>query len=104
MRLNLHPGPSNPSTDLLAETSTTEAKLRRPCSVTPLAPLLIDIKGLALLLSRSVPSLHRDAAAGRLPASLRISGSKRWRYSEIVAWVEAGCPSRTEWNARNSKR
>jgi predicted DNA-binding transcriptional regulator AlpA len=46
-----------------------------------------------------VPSLHRDDAAGRLPAALRIGGSKRWRYAEITAWVEAGCPTRAEWAA-----
>jgi predicted DNA-binding transcriptional regulator AlpA len=61
--------------------------------------LLIDTYGLAELLSRSVPSLQRDDAAGRLPAALRLGGSKRWRYSEIVAWVEAGCPDRKTWEA-----
>jgi len=58
-----------------------------------------NIGGLAVLLARSVPSLHRDDAAGRLPAALRIGGSKRWRYAEIAAWVEAGCPPRAEWSA-----
>lgn len=64
-------------------------------------PLLIDIKALAALLSRSVPSLRRDDAVGRLPIALRLSGSKRWRYSEIVRWVEAGCPDRKTWNELN---
>jgi hypothetical protein len=70
----------------------------------PLAPLLVDIRGLSKLLSRSIASLARDDAAGRLPAGLRIGSSKRWRYSEIVAWVEAGCPSRKEWMARNGHK
>jgi hypothetical protein len=70
----------------------------------PLAPLLIDIEALAVLLSRSVPSLHRDDAAGRLPAALRVGGSKRWRYAEIVVWVELGCPSRAEFEARRNHR
>ncbi len=62
--------------------------------------LLIDINGLAALLSRSTPSLHRDDAAGRLPAALWIGGSKRWRYAEIAEWVEQGCPPRAEFEAR----
>jgi predicted DNA-binding transcriptional regulator AlpA len=63
-------------------------------------PLLIDIKDLAVLLSRSVASLHRDDAAARLPAAVRIAGSKRWRYADIAAWVELGCPSRSDFEAR----
>jgi hypothetical protein len=67
---------------------------------TSLSPLLVDIDSLAVLLSRSVPSLHRDDAAGRLPAALRIGGSKRWRYADIILWVELGCPGRDEFEAR----
>jgi predicted DNA-binding transcriptional regulator AlpA len=65
-------------------------------------PLLVDITCLSELLQRSLASLYRDDAAGRLPAGLKIGGSKRWRYSEIVAWVEAGCPPRREWEARRA--
>jgi hypothetical protein len=72
---------------------------KSPSPPAPLAPLLVGIGELSRLLSRSVASLERDAAAGRLPAALRIGGSKRWNYSEIVAWVEAGCPGRLAWEA-----
>src|SRR5437879_6189347 len=65
-------------------------------------PLLIDIGKLSELLNRSVASLHRDDAAGRLPAGLKLGASKRWRYAEIVAWVEAGMPDRETWAARLS--
>jgi hypothetical protein len=71
-----------------------------PAPGVPPTPLLIDTDGLAALLGRSVASLHRDDAAGRLPAALRIGGSKKWRYSYIVAWVELGCPSRADFEAR----
>ena len=70
-------------------TTTTESK--PPTD----APLLIDIRQLAALLGRSVPSLERDQAAGRLPAPLRIGGSKKWRRADIETWVAAGCPTRT---------
>jgi predicted DNA-binding transcriptional regulator AlpA len=64
-----------------------------------LAPLLVDIVALSKLLQRSVASLHRDDVEGRLPAGLQLGGSKRWRYAEIVAWVEAGAPERRKWEA-----
>jgi hypothetical protein len=60
-------------------------------------PLLIDIQVFAKLVSRSVPSLERDDAAGRIPAPLKIYHSKRWRLAEIEAWVAHGCPPRKEW-------
>jgi predicted DNA-binding transcriptional regulator AlpA len=75
-----------------------------PATSAGLAPLLIGIGELAKLTSRSVPSLHRDDAAGRLPAALRIGGSKRWRYADIAEWVELGCPLRAEFEARRRNR
>lgn len=61
--------------------------------------LLVDIKQLAALLARSVASLERDQAAGRLPAPVYVGGSKRWRRAEVEAWVAAGCPRRAAWEA-----
>ncbi len=60
---------------------------------TPTAPLLIDICALSKLLSRSVSALERDQSAGRLPPPVRIGGSKRWKRTEIEAWVANGCPA-----------
>jgi predicted DNA-binding transcriptional regulator AlpA len=59
--------------------------------------LLIDIKVLSALLSRSVRSLERDRAAGRLPVPIRLGGSRLWRRAEIDAWVAAGCPDQVRW-------
>ena len=67
-----------------------------------LPPLLVDIVELSKLLQRSVASLHRDDAAGRLPAGLKLGASKRWRYAEIADWVAAGMPDRKNWAARAS--
>src|SRR5438034_1303628 len=69
-----------------------------------LPPLLVNIVGLSRLLHRSVASLHRDDAAGRLPAGLKLGASKRWRYAEIVEWVQAGMPDRETWTDRKSTR
>jgi predicted DNA-binding transcriptional regulator AlpA len=83
---------------------TAEPNRRPATAPTASTPLLIDRPGLATLLCRSVPSLDRDDAAGRLPAALWIGGSKRWRYSDIAEWVEMGCPPRVEFEARRVRR
>jgi predicted DNA-binding transcriptional regulator AlpA len=83
--LRNHPAASRPKTIALA-----------------VEPLLIDRKGLARLLCRSIASLDRDAAAGRLPCPLRIGGSLRWKLSDIREWLDAGAPSGAEWNARKT--
>ena len=75
-------------------TTTTTTEKTTPVT-TPPQPLLIDIRQLAALLGRSVPSLERDQAAGRLPAPVRIGSSKKWRRADIEAWVAADCPVRT---------
>jgi hypothetical protein len=87
-----------------ADTLSTDSLGHCTGATLPVGPLLLDIRGLAYLLARSVPSLHRDDAAGRLPAALRIGGSKRWRYPDIVEWVELGCPSRVEFEALRKSR
>jgi hypothetical protein len=76
---------------------------RRPATLTaPIRPLLVDIGGLSALLARSEASLARDDAAGRLPAALKICGSKRWRLIDIELWVQLGCPGRREFEARKA--
>jgi predicted DNA-binding transcriptional regulator AlpA len=70
----------------------------------PLAPLLVDIRGLSRLLARSIASLERDDAAGRLPSAVRIGASKRWRIEDVDEWVALGCPSRVEFEARRRNR
>lgn len=63
------------------------------------APLLTDLRGLTVLLSRSRASLERDIAAGRLPPALYLHGSRRWGIETIRRWVEAGCPDARTWVA-----
>lgn len=41
-------------------------------------------------------------AAGRqLPEPVRVGGSVRWRETDIVAWIQAGCPA--NWTAPAGK-
>ena len=50
---------------------------------------------------RHVWALH---ASGRLPKPVRLGRCVRWRREELLAWVEAGCPSRDRWEAMREAR
>jgi hypothetical protein len=63
--------------------TTAVPKAGPPAADAPPQPLLVDIHALAVLLDRSVASLERDQAAGRLPAPVRLGGSKKWRVVDI---------------------
>jgi predicted DNA-binding transcriptional regulator AlpA len=63
-------------------------------------PLLLTARDLARDLAVSLSTIWRMDAAGKLPKSVRVSGSVRWRRNEIIRWCEAGCPRRAEWEAR----
>jgi len=61
--------------------------------------MAVDAKTLAEMLCCSVRHVERQDVSGKLPAPIRIGRAKRWRITEIDAWLEAGCPDRREWNA-----
>lgn len=61
-------------------------------------PLLLTAGEAARLCGRSEASWWRDNSAGRCPMSVKIGGSTRWRRSDLVQWVQDGCPP------RNTKR
>lgn len=63
----------------------------------PSQPLTITAPFVAKLFSiseRHVWSLH---ATGRLPRPIRLGRSVRWNLSDLIAWRDAGCPSRDAW-------
>ena len=61
--------------------------------ITP-APLLVREKHLPALLGMSRGNLRRLLAAGRFPAPIRLGAHcVAWRYADLMAWVEAGCPA-----------
>ena len=59
--------------------------------------LMIGVKELAAMIQRSTRSIWRDTSSGKLPKPVRLGGSARWRRKEIIAWIDAGCPSREKW-------
>ncbi len=59
---------------------------------------------LALIRRHYVPAgertLHRWISSGQFPrADIALGGKVRWRRNELVAWMDAGCPSRNWFTA-----
>lgn len=62
-------------------------------------PAFFTLKELSIYLSRSLPTIHRDLACGRIPPGLRIGRARRWPRQEIAEWAEAGMPDAKTWEA-----
>jgi predicted DNA-binding transcriptional regulator AlpA len=63
------------------------------------APLLVTANQAASMCGRSVRTWRAWDSSGRIPSPIRIGSSTLWRAAELQAWVEAGCPSREEWES-----
>ena len=57
---------------------------------------------LAATLDCSVRHVDYLDSQGRLPRSIRLGRLKRWRASEIDAWIAAGCPARDKFEAMHN--
>jgi predicted DNA-binding transcriptional regulator AlpA len=71
-----------------------------PAALSSRTVLLYSAADLCHVLRVSRATLDRLRAAGRLPRPVRLGGQWRWLREEIEAWTRAGCPPRTEWEAR----
>ena len=49
--------------------------------------VLLDLKAVCEILSRSKASIYRDIKAKRFPKQVKLGGSSRWRRSEVLAKV-----------------
>lgn len=63
---------------------------------TPLEAKLLTVKQLAAVLNLSTRTVWRMHSEGRIPPSVRLGRSVRWRRDEIDEWISAGCPERTD--------
>ncbi len=61
--------------------------------------LLLTAGQAATLLGVSERHFRALDASGRVPRPVRLGRSVRWRRTELVAWLDAGCPSRDKWAA-----
>jgi len=60
---------------------------------------LVTAKMAAGLLGISRAHFYRMHSAGKIPLPVRLGGCVRWRVDELLAWIEAGMPSRQRWQA-----
>jgi predicted DNA-binding transcriptional regulator AlpA len=77
----------------------------RPVAFVPPTPAHVDAltvcnAGAAKLLGISESHLYGLKRTGRFgPAPIRLGRCCRYRVRELEAWVDAGCPSRSRWQA-----
>jgi predicted DNA-binding transcriptional regulator AlpA len=65
-----------------------------------LDPLAVDNAGAAKMLGISESHLYALKRTARLgPTPIRLGRCCRYRVSELVEWVNAGCPARARWQA-----
>jgi predicted DNA-binding transcriptional regulator AlpA len=62
-------------------------------------PLLLRAADAAALCDTSLRTWRTWDVAGKIPQPIRIGRSLRWRASELHAWIAAGCPDRSTWQA-----
>jgi predicted DNA-binding transcriptional regulator AlpA len=62
--------------------------------------LLVTAKQAAAMCGKSLRTWRTWDAAGWIPRPVRIGRSTLWRVDELREWIAAGCPRRTEWEAR----
>jgi excisionase family DNA binding protein len=57
------------------------------------APMMMTVDEIATCLGISSRTVWRLKAKGDLPKSLKIGRAVRWKKSDILAWIEKGCPA-----------
>lgn len=59
---------------------------RAPCE-------LLDVNQVAAMLCCSAKHVHRLRDAGKIPQPLKVGALVRWRRSDILDWIDRGCPA-----------
>jgi len=65
------------------------------------APMLLNVKEAAALCTVSESYFYKLHQKGFVPKAVCAGNVKRWRRSDLVAWVEAGCPK--DWNQQTNE-
>ena len=62
-------------------------------------PLILRAARAAEVCSTSARTWRTWGTMGKIPRPIYIGRIPFWRYDELQAWVAAGCPERTTWDA-----
>jgi predicted DNA-binding transcriptional regulator AlpA len=65
---------------------------------------LLSTRAVSKILSLSPRTVHRLNSSALIIKPLRISGSVRYVQSELMAWIKAGMPRRSEWEVMKQTR
>jgi predicted DNA-binding transcriptional regulator AlpA len=63
-------------------------------------PSLMRASQAAHLCGVSEDTWLRWNARGKVPRGLKLGGTMVWNGAELLAWSNAGCPARRDWEAR----
>ena len=55
--------------------------------------VMLDVQGVAALLSCSTRHIYRLADMGRMPRPVKLGALVRWSRAVILDWIAQGCPS-----------
>lgn len=82
-----------------AETVTTadrpldELRARKALLDFSTLPPLLDVGTVAAACDCSPRHIYRLADSDRMPRPIKLGSLVRWRKDDIMAWIDAGCPS-----------
>lgn len=82
------------------QTRTTELGELSQSGEQALSALLLTARQSASACGKSLRTWRTWDSAGWIPKPVRIGRSTLWRANELRDWVQAGCPRRAEWEAR----
>lgn len=64
--------------------------------------LALAAPDVAALLGVSERHVWKLNASGGIPTPVKLGRCVRWRRRELLAWLDAGCPSRDKWEQRRA--
>ena len=76
--------------------------MSNPKQVEPNQCLAIPASDVAQLLNVSERHVWTLNSSGRLPRPFRLGRRVLWSRAEIEAWLDAGAPPRSRWEARRN--
>lgn len=66
------------------------------------APVLINALDCSRLIGMCLNSWDGLVNSELAPAALRFGRKRMWRRTEILSWIDAGCPPRSKWEWKKS--
>ncbi len=81
----------HPEPDRQPEKGEESLDLATPESLAD-APMMMTVDEIANCLQVSVRTIWRLKAKGDIPKSVNVGRAVRWKRSDILDWIERGCP------------